>query len=174
MDSGRSQLYAQRAKNELDLAKAVFKLSTSKELKLEFELKEDATFFSNVISNSYYCIFYSAKALLLIWGVKTNPPEEHKKTLAEFEKLTLSGKIDMELLKIYKSAAVKADELLGIFRKEKSKRGKFTYYKLPQANLLPARESVNNAEKFFRNINLMIRQKRQDEINQLKSNDGRR
>lgn len=157
MDSDRKEiLYLQRAKNELDLAKAVFKLSTDSKLKLEFELKEDSSFFSNVISNSYYCIFYSAKALLQLKNIITNPPEEHKKTLEEFEKLVLSGEIDMELLNIYKSIVVKADELLGIFRKEKSKRGKFTYQKLPQANLEPAKESVDNAEKFFKNINLVL------------------
>ena len=74
-------LYIERAKNELDLAKAIFKLSTDTRLKLEFELKEDCTFFSNVISNSYYCIFYSAKALLQSKNIATEPPEEHKKTL---------------------------------------------------------------------------------------------
>ena len=79
-------------------------------------------------------------------------------TLEEFEKLALSGEIDVELLKIYKSIVVKADELLGILRKEKSKRGKFTYKKLPQANLDPAKESLTNAEKFFKNINLMIKE----------------
>jgi uncharacterized protein (UPF0332 family) len=57
-------LYLDRARNELDLAKAIFKLSNEPGLKAEFELKEDATFYSNVISNSYYCIFYSAKAFL--------------------------------------------------------------------------------------------------------------
>ncbi len=160
MDSNHKELlYLQRAKNELDLAKAVFKLSTEEKLKLEFELKEDATFFSNVIGNSYYCIFYSAKAILQLKNITINPPEEHKKTLEEFEKLVLSGEIDVELLNIYESIVVKADELLGIFRKEKSKRGKFTYQKLPQANLEPAKESVNNAEKFFKNINLMIKNK---------------
>ncbi|MCH8004457.1 MAG: hypothetical protein IH934_07565 [Nanoarchaeota archaeon] len=152
-------LYIERAKNELDLAKAIFKLSTDTKLKLEFELKEDSTFFSNVISNSYYCIFYSAKALLQTKNIITNPPEEHRKTLDEFEKLTLSGEIDFELLKIYKEIVIKADELLGIFRKEKSKRGRFTYKKLPQANLEPAKESLNNAEKFFKNINLMLQNK---------------
>lgn len=160
MGSGRKEiLYLERAKNELDLAKAVFKLSIDSKLKLEFELKKDSTFFSNVITNSYYCIFYSAKALLESKNIVTNPPEEHKRTLEEFEKLTLSGEIDEELLMIYKSIVVKADELLGIFRKEKSKRGEFTYQKLPQANLEPAKESVDNAEKFFRNINLMIKNK---------------
>jgi len=152
----KETLYLERAKNELDLARATFKLSTNKKLKIEFELKEDTTFFSNVISNSYYCIFYSAKAILHSKGITTEPPEEHKKTLEAFEKLVMSGEIDVELLKIYKSLAVKADELLGIFIKEKNKRGKFTYKKLPQANLQPAKESIDNAEKFVKNINLII------------------
>lgn len=160
MDSSHKDiLYLDRAKNELDLAKAIFKLSIEKRLKLEFELKEDTTFFSNVISNSYYCIFYSAKALLQTKNIITQPPEEHKKTLEEFEKLTLSGEIDAELLQIYKEIVIKADELLGIFRKEKSKRGRFTYKKLPQANLEPAKESLNNAEKFFKNTKLMLQSK---------------
>jgi len=153
-------LYLDRARNELDLAKAIFKLSTDNKLKLEFELKEDATFFSNVISTSYYCIFYSAKAFLFTKGITTEMPDEHRKTLDEFEKLAISGKIDSDLLKIYKEVIVKAEELLGIFIKEKSKRGRFTYKKLPQANLEPARESLENAEKFFRNINLIIKDKK--------------
>lgn len=153
----KETLYIERAKNELDLVKATFRLSTSKRLKSEFELKEDTTFFSNVISNSYYCIFYSAKAILHTKKINTNPPEEHKKTLEAFEKLVASGEIDVELLKIYKSLAIKADELLGIFMKEKDKRGKFTYRKLPQANQQPAEESMTNAEKFLKNINLMIK-----------------
>ncbi|MFH1827683.1 MAG: hypothetical protein ABH824_00310 [Nanoarchaeota archaeon] len=158
MDSDRKEIiYLERAKNELELTKAIFKLSIENRLKLEFELKEDTTFFSNVISNSYYCIFYSAKALLQTKDIFIGPPEEHKKTLEEFEKLVLSGEIDAELLIIYKSIVVKADELLGIFRKEKSKRGKFTYRKLPQANLEPAKESLENAEKFFKNINIIVR-----------------
>jgi len=160
MDSDHKEiLYIDRAKNELDLAKSIFKLSISNKLKLEFELKEDTTFFSNVISNSYYCIFYSAKALLYVKGITTESPEEHKKTLHEFEKLSISGEIDVELLKIYKSLVVRADELLGIFRKEKSKRGSFTYKKLPQANLDPAKESLKNVEIFLKNINLMIKKK---------------
>ena len=55
MDSDHKEiLYLERAKNELALAKAIFKLSIDQKLKLEFELKEDSTFFHNVISNSYY------------------------------------------------------------------------------------------------------------------------
>ena len=155
----REVLYIERAKNELDLAKAIFKLSTDRNLKLECELKEDSTFFSNVISNAYYCIFYSAKALLQSRGIVTGPPEEHKKTLEEFERVVLSGEIDAELLRIYRAILIKADALLGIFRKEKSKRGKFTYRKLPQANLEPAKESLANAGKFFKNINLIVQKR---------------
>jgi len=150
-------LYLDRAKNELDLANAVFKISTETRLKLELELMEDSTFFSNVITNAYYCIFYSAKAFLYAKGVTTSMPDEHKKTLEEFEKFAVSGQIDVELLKIYKEIVVKAEELLGIFVKEKSKRGEFTYRTLPQANLEPAKESLGNAGKFYKNINLMVR-----------------
>ncbi|HLC57411.1 MAG TPA: hypothetical protein VJH95_02470 [Candidatus Nanoarchaeia archaeon] len=73
----------------------------------------------------------------------------------------MSGEIDVSLLKIYKSIIIKADELLGIFRKEKGKRGRFTYQKLPQANLQPAKESMDNAEKFYKNINLILKNKLQ-------------
>ena len=64
MDSDNKEvLYLERAKNEIELARAVFKISTDNTIKTSLEIKESSTFFSNVISNSYYCIFYSAKAL---------------------------------------------------------------------------------------------------------------
>ncbi len=156
MDSDNELLYLERAENELDLAKSIFKISRDNELKLRLGLKEGKTFFSNVISNAYYCIFYCAKAYLLVRGIRTKPPEEHKKSYEEFKKLAILGKIDNDLLEIYESIVIKADELLGIFKKEKSKRGKFTYKKLPQSNLEPAQKSLDNAEKFFRNINAII------------------
>jgi len=146
----------QRAENELNLAKAVFRISGEEDLKLELELKPDSTFYSNVISTCYYCVFYSAKALLLKESVETSPPEEHKKTYEGFERLVETGKIDVELLNIYRSIAVRAEELLGIFRTEKRKRGHFTYQRLPQANAAPAEESLRNAEKFFRNVYLIL------------------
>ena len=52
---------------------------------------------------------------------------------------------------------VRAEELLGVFSKEKGKRGKFTYQKLPQANREPAKESFDNASFFFKNINKILR-----------------
>ncbi|MBS3098688.1 hypothetical protein J4462_00590 [Candidatus Pacearchaeota archaeon] len=92
----------------------------------------------------------------IFFSIITSVPEGHKKTLEEFEKFTNSGEIDKTLLEIYREEVIKAEELLGIFIKEKAKRGKFTYRLLPQANLEPAKESMENAEKFFKNINLII------------------
>ena len=86
--------------------------------------------------------------------IKTEAPEVHKKTIMAFEKyLVETGKLNVELLKIYKKIIVRAEELLGIFSKEKGKRGEFTYQKLPQANREPAKESLDNASFFFKNIN---------------------
>ena len=97
-------------------------------------------------------IFYAAKAYLLLKGIKTSAPEEHKKTFDEFSKLVDKGIVDVELLKIYQNMLMRADTLLHIFGLEKGKRGKFTYRRISQANQEPAQESINNAKIFFNNI----------------------
>src|SRR3989338_2346965 len=137
----------------------IFNISSNPTLQKEqFKLEKNFTFYSTVISHSYYCIFYSAKAILIKEGIKTDAPEVHKKTILAFEKyLVETGNLNVELLKIYKKMIVKAEELLGIFSIEKRKRGEFTYQKLPQANKEPAKESLDNASFFFRNINKVIR-----------------
>lgn len=157
--SGETELYLQRAENELVAAQMLFEVSSNTTLQKEqFKLEKDFTFYSIVISHSYYSIFYSAKAILIKNGIKTEAPEVHKKTLEAFEKdLVRTGKLDIELLKIYQKMIIRADALLGIFSKEKRKRGEFTYQKLPQANKEPAQESLNNASFFFKNINKIIR-----------------
>ncbi len=114
-------------------------------------MKED-TYYSATISHSYYSIFYAAKAYLLLKGIKTQTPNEHKKTFEEFSKLAEAGTIDMELLNIYRTMLIKADTLLHIFELEKGKRGKFTYRRIPQANKEPAEESIKNAQIFFKSI----------------------
>lgn len=154
-----AELYLQRAENELIVAQILFDISSNPTLQKEqFKLEKDFTFYSAVISHSYYCIFYSAKAILIKEGLKTNAPEVHKKTIIAFEKyLVETGKLNVELLKIYKKIIVRAEELLGIFSKEKGKRGEFTYQKLPQANREPAKGSLDNASFFFKNINKVIR-----------------
>jgi len=155
MDS-EFKLYLKRAQNELNLARIIMKLSLEKDIQINlFKIEEEDTYFSSVISHAYYSIFYGAKAYLKTKKIITKSPEEHKKTFEEFKKLVEKGIIDVELLKIYEEMLIKADSLLHIFKHEKNKRGKFTYRKLPQANLEPAKESLGNAEYFFKHINML-------------------
>lgn len=146
------KIYLARAQNELNLSIIIQKISDDKRMQVDvFGMKED-TYYSATISHAYYSIFYAAKAYLLLKGVKTQVPEEHKKTFDEFSKLVGKGTIDVELLKIYQSMLIKADTLLHIFELEKGKRGKFTYRRIPQANQEPAQESIKHAQIFFNNL----------------------
>lgn len=160
MDSG-VRLYIERAENEARLASAIFILSGSKELKEKTGARDEDTFYSGAISHAYYAIFYAAKAILLNKGIKTNSPEIHRKTFEAFRKeLVDNGELDVELLKIYKAMIVRAEELLGLFGREKWKRGHFTYQTIAQANILPAKESISNAQKFIRNIMQVLEKQR--------------
>ena len=151
--SDESELYLQRAENELVAAKMLFDISSNPTIQKEqFRLEKDFTFYSTVISHSYYCIFYCAKAYLNSKNIKTEAPEEHKKTYEEFAKFVEKGILDEELLQIYQEVLIKAETLLKIFKNEKWKRGHFTYHKLPQANKQPAEESLENSKKFFKII----------------------
>jgi len=120
-----------------------------------FGVGDPETYYSAVIAHCYYSIFYSAKAYLLLKGVKITAPEEHRKSYEAFRKFVENGELDVELLRLYQQVLVRADVLLGIFREEKRKRGEFTYRTMPQANRDPARESVNNARTFFSNIHFL-------------------
>ena len=152
MDIGVNQ-YLERAENELRLARAIKIISESLKEKENLRLKKEDTFYSAVISHCYYAIFYSAKAILLIKNIKTYAPNVHVRTVLNFKKYFVdSGFLDQGLLKIYDDAILKADELLGLFKREKRKRGQFIYKTLPQANIEPANESIENAIKFLRNI----------------------
>jgi len=146
------KIYLARAQNELNLSLMIMRISEDIDLQIStFGMKQD-TYYSATISHAYYSVFYSAKAYLLLKGIKTEAPEEHRKTLDEFSKLVDKGIVDIELLRIYQNMLIKADTLLHIFELEKGKRGKFTYRRIPQANQEPAQESINNAQFFFRNI----------------------
>lgn len=151
MDS-EYKLYLQRAQNELNLSRIILRISDDKDLQIStFAMKED-TYYSATIAHAYYSIFYGAKAYLLVRGIKTEAPEEHKKTFDQFSKLVDKGIVDVQLLKIYRNMLIRADTLLHIFKIEKGKRGKFTYKRIAQANREPAQESIKNAEFFFNNI----------------------
>ncbi len=121
-------------------------------------LPPEITFYSSVISHSYYAIFYAAKAMLLTKGIKTSKPDVHNKTFDEFKKNFVdTGILGVTLLEIYLTAALGADELLGIYWNEKRKRGQFTYESIPQANEEPAERSLINAKKFVSNIEKVVR-----------------
>lgn len=146
-------LYLERSNNELAQAEVLFQISDKPELQKQFELEKVYTFYSGVISHAYYSIFNAAKGILAEEGIKTYPPEVHKKTLNAFkEHLVDSGKLNVKLLTIYKQLYIRAESLLGIFEIEKRKRGTFTYKRLPQANQQPAAESVENATTFYKHI----------------------
>ena len=152
MDSS-IKLLLERAENELDLAKVIFTITEDKNIQTEvFHLSKIQTFYSSVISHSYYCIFYSAKAYLLMKGIKTEAPEVHKKTFEAFKKFVSEGIVSEELLKLYEEVLIKAETLLVIFKSEKKKRGEFTYQKIAQANREPANQSLENAKTFFSNL----------------------
>lgn len=152
-------LYIVRAENEIAAAQILFEASKSPDMqKKVFGLNKDFTFYSAVISHSYYSIFFSAKAVLAKEGIRTYSPNIHLKTLNAFdEALVKTGKLDVELLKIYRQMVLRADELLGIFAAEKEKRGRFTYRTIAQANLEPAMESMKNALFFFKHITKVVR-----------------
>ena len=148
-----SKLYIHRAENEIKLAEIIFAISDAPAIQKEiFKVNEPETYFSAVIAHGYYSIFYGAKAYLAKKGITITAPEEHKKAFAEFKKFVESGELNVELLKIYQEALVRAEYLLGIFEEEKKKRGEFTYRTMPQANREPAKESISHAKTFYKNI----------------------
>ena len=107
----------------------------------------------------YYAIFYCAKAFLISLGVKTEPPEEHKKTYEEFKKIVESRKLDKQLAEIYEEETNKAETLLKIFLYEKRNRGRFTYNVNANANKPFAEQSIKNARFFCSTIKYMIENK---------------
>ncbi len=147
------KLFIERSKNEMDLANVVYIVTGNKRMQIEeFHLDSAQTFYSGVIAHSYYSIFYAAKAYLLMKGIKTRLPSEHKKTFDHFRDLASKGVIKKDLIKIYEQEYIKAEELLRIFKSEKGKRGHFTYQRIAQANKEPSDISMKNAGIFFKHI----------------------
>lgn len=150
MDS-KEGMYLRRAQNELDAARILFKTSEDDNLKLDFNITPDSTFYSCAIAHAYYAIFFCAKAMLITKGIATGSPEVHRKTFDAWKKAFIdTGMLDARLFMIYKRIMIRAESLLEIYRFEKGKRGDFTYNTIPQTNISPAQESVRNAETFIR------------------------
>lgn len=149
--------YLKRAENELTAAEKLKQLSEDNQAKEFMQVPKDMTFYSSVISHSYYAIFYATKAILLTKRIKTSAPEIHKKTFEEFKlNFVDTGILDVKLLDVYRKIVVRADELLEIFKDEKWKRGNFTYNTISQANKEPAEDSLINAKFFVSNIGKVV------------------
>ena len=94
------RLYLKRAEDEFIMSGSDMRISTETSVKEMLGIPQDKTFFSSVITHAYYAIFYCAKAYLLTKGIRTKPPEEHKKTYEAFAEFVNRGIIDRELLSI--------------------------------------------------------------------------
>jgi uncharacterized protein (UPF0332 family) len=152
-------LLIKRAENEISLAEKIKKMSEDSETKTFMEIPEDMTFYSAVISHSYYAIFYSAKAYLLSKNVQFKSEQgQHQQVYFEFRKLVQAGVIDNELLNIYEEALDKAEVLLEIIKEEKKKRKTFIYETIPQANKKPAEDSIKNAMFFVSHIEKFLKE----------------
>ena len=136
-----------------------FSISVNPEIKDKLGINLNKTFFNDVISESYYSIFYSAKAFLLFHNIETESPEEHKKTYEEFKRLVESKKLDKELTEIYEEESNKAESLLKIFFDERRNRGRFTYNINANANKPFAEQSIKNAKFFVSIIKNLIENK---------------
>ena len=157
MDS-KVELFIKRSRTEMNMAILLLESSNNKILH-EFNIPEDETFYSGVISHCYYSIFYCAKAMLFTKNIDTKAPEAHRKTLEAFKNEFINtGVLDAKLFMIYKKMIIKAESLLEIFRVEKKKRGDFTYNTIAQANIEPANESLKNAKTFFKHCNTYLNQ----------------
>ena len=156
MDS-QVEIFLKRANNEILAAESLKRLSEETKYKKEFNIPQEATFYSAVISHSYYSIFYAAKAILLTKNIRTSSPNIHKKTYDLFDETFVKTRVlDKRLLQIYTDLVVKAGDLLEIFKDEKWKRGNFTYQVIAQANKVPAEDSLINAKLFVANISKVI------------------
>jgi uncharacterized protein (UPF0332 family) len=133
-----------KAEDEFLLARNDFLISTSSIIQNSLGIPLGKTFFHSVIAHAYYSIFYCAKAYLRTKGVKTAPPEEHRKTLQMFKKIAL--------LEESFNIGNNAYSLLHILKLEKRKRGFFTYRLKSEASLTFAKESIENARRFISSI----------------------
>lgn len=156
MDS-EVKLLMQRADNTIISAKALNKLSDGREEAISLQIPEGTIFYSLVISQSYYSIFYSAKAYLSFKGISLGSKQgQHQIAYFKFKNLVKKKVIDAELLKIYEEVKVKAEYLLEIMSEERDKRTRFTYEIHSEGNREPAQQSLDNAQFFLNHIKQFI------------------
>lgn len=152
-----SHLKWQKAVNDLSLAEGLLKISTNQEIKDKLGYAKETTFFDWVIVSAYYSVFHSTQALLGMKKIKIKN-QVHYATLIAFAKnFIINNELESELFFMYEKAENKAKELLDILEEERSKRGLFQYHRLSRNNLVPAKESVENAKRFLEAIHEVLK-----------------
>ncbi len=151
------KIFQERADSELVTAKALRKLSEDERAKEVLGTPLNSSFYSGVIGHAYYAIFYSAQAYLVYNNISLSSEQgTHQQVYFKFKQLVERGIFEKELFYIYEDIQAKAQMLLGILVTEKNKRKEFTYETIPQANKLPADDSIGNANIFISHINDFI------------------
>lgn len=153
----QSHLKWQKAVNDLSLAKGIFKISTSDEIKAALGYPENITFFDWVIIASYYSIFHATQAILGLKKIKINGRMHHATMIAFAKHFIINNELAAELFLIYENAEEKAKDLLAIYEEEMGKRGVFQYHRLSRSNEYPAKESIENATSFLNAIQEVLK-----------------
>jgi uncharacterized protein (UPF0332 family) len=117
---------------------------------------KDMTFLEDVITRSYYSIFYATQAYTVLNGLKGSAKTTHTRTYEALEKGLRSKKMRNQQIKIQESEILSTQELLDIFLLEKYKRGLSTYNLKYNASLDEAKDSIEHAETFFAAISHLL------------------
>ena len=161
-----ADFFLKNADDSIDSAKALFELSTDGE-------KQQSLGFTSfngllwVVNASYYSMFYMARALLEIGGIKIKTSLSiHAVTFdAVIYYFYLTGKLQKEFLEEFIEAKEdaaellgkqKADELMEGYFFEKNKRSTFTYDMGSVLVQSKAKTSLERAQKFRREIKKII------------------
>jgi uncharacterized protein (UPF0332 family) len=150
------EAYLGKAENNLVLAKHVYELSTHACLRDAMNLEKDMTFLGEVVSLSYYSIFYAAKAYTISNGIKTCPPNEHVDLHEALERDLHSRWFGENPREVCEALMIDSRKLSDIFLYEKAKRGSSTYEPASKVRLRNAEISIENAEIFLISINYLL------------------
>ena len=151
-------LMVKKANNNLKFAKIAFRISNDEKIKPELGLQENDSFFDWAIVSSYYAMFYITHALLATINIRILRIRVHEATIYALAKYFIINKeLEDRLFFLYEDAEKRAEELFTTLSEEKKKRGSFTYERLPKANKQPAKESIENAAQFIRDIESILK-----------------
>ena len=151
-------------KRKDELAKAKYIKNAELSLKVANELLESTNKpYLWIIVISYYAMFYSANAVLLNLGYKTQDKIVHKVTNEALIALVLE-KLKKGLLEDYEIiredameiASIKAESIIEDYESELGKRSKFQYNMLEETKEAKAKTSIKRANEFVFEMKKLI------------------